>query len=355
MIDWKNVSGNIIYMKDIINVICREKLLQALLMNRLPSNLSSLLRLNNCGIFVVHHMSKNNKTIFAAASAIGDSGISVIRISGPETFIVLSKIFSKSLANFSPVNFEIVLSHTLLHGYLVSTDGPNEFELIDEVVVSVFKNPNSFTGEDIAEVSSHGGSFIFRKINKLLLFLGLSNAEPGEFSKRAYLNGKLDLAQAEAISDLIRAKTDMANKIAMEQLSGEFSHKIVELKENLINYCSLLELELDFSEEGLELVSREQLFEKIEKIIDKFKSITRSYESGKIIKEGVNLTIVGKPNVGKSSIFNYLLKQSRAIVSDIPGTTRDYLQEPLIMEGIVFNLIDKGGSLPVRDLVIGPL
>ena len=292
-----------------------------------------------------------DRTIFAAASAIGDSGISVIRISGPETFNILSKIFSKSSSAFLPVDFESANSHTLHHGYLISGNNETYLEIIDEVIVSIFKGPNSFTGDDVAEISTHGGLYIFRKINSLLTKLGISQAEPGEFSKRAYLNGKLDLAQAEAISDLIRAKTDMANKIAMKQLSGEFSYKINELKVDLINYCSLLELELDFSEEGLELVSRAQLLEKIDKIIDKFQSVTRSYESGKIIKEGINLAIVGKPNVGKSSIFNYLLKQNRAIVSDIPGTTRDYLQEPLIMDGIVFNLIDTAGIRESGDAI----
>ncbi len=161
----------------------------------------------------------------------------------------------------------------------------------------------------------------------------------------------MDLAQAEAVADLIRAKTESSNKIALQQLSGEFSKEMNSLKDDLINYCSLLELELDFSEEGLELVSQAQLLEKIDKILEKFRKITTTFESGRIIKEGINLAIIGKPNVGKSSVFNYLLNQNRAIVSDIPGTTRDYLQESLIMGGFLFNVIDTAGIRDTKDLI----
>jgi tRNA modification GTPase len=291
-------------------------------------------------------MNFNNHTIYAPATLVGESGITVIRISGQDTLAHLSKIFSKKSNEFSTIDFNKAHTHTAHHGYLFDGNG-----FIDEVVITVFKAPNSYTGEDAAEVSSHGGSYIFRKINDLLRKQGIEFAEPGEFSKRAFLNGKMDLAQAEAVADLIRAKTELANKLALKQLSGEFSKKINELRENLINYCSLLELELDFSEEGLDLVSKDELLIKIISINDKIKNLTRSYESGKIIKNGVNLAIIGRPNVGKSSIFNYLLKESRAIVSDIPGTTRDYLQEPLIMGGIVFNLIDTAGIRDSSDVI----
>jgi tRNA modification GTPase len=285
-------------------------------------------------------------TIFAPATLVGDSGITVTRVSGTDTFAMLGIVFSKKHVSFEPVNIGDFKTHSAHHGYLFSGN-----ELIDEVVITFFRAPNSYTGEDLAEISSHGGSYIFRKINNLLSGLGAIHAEPGEFSKRAYLNGKMDLAQAEAVSDLIKAKTEHANRLALKQLSGEFSSKIKSLRDDLINYCSLLELELDFSEEGLDLVSKKDLQVKVDSLIAKFYDLTRTYESGKIIKNGVNLAIVGKPNVGKSSIFNYFLMESRAIVSEIPGTTRDYLQEPLVMGGIQFNIIDTAGIRSTVDVI----
>jgi tRNA modification GTPase len=287
-----------------------------------------------------------NKTIFAPATPVGDSGLTITRLSGMDTFSMLGVTFSKRSDRFEPANIDDFRTHSAHHGYLFQGN-----ELIDEVVITFFKAPNSYTGEDLAEISSHGGSYMFRKINNLLSSLGASHAEPGEFSKRAYLNGKMDLAQAEAVADLIKAKTDLANRIALKQLSGEFSSKINALREDLINYCSLLELELDFSEEGLDLVSKDDLQMKVNNLIAKFQDLTRTYESGKIIKNGVNIAIVGKPNVGKSSIFNFFLNESRAIVTDIPGTTRDYLQEPLIVGGIQFNIIDTAGIRRTEDII----
>ena len=291
-------------------------------------------------------MSFDNRVIFAPATMVGESGITVIRLSGKDTFALISNCLSKSYGEFLPADVDHYISHTTHHGYLF-----NGAEFIDEVVVTFYKAPNSYTGEDVAEISTHGGSFIYRKVSELLIGLGAFHAEPGEFSKRAYLNGKMDLAQAEAVADLIKAKTDGANKLALAQLTGKFSEKIKELREDLINYCSLLELELDFSEEGIDLVEKDVLLEKINKLIDKFKSLTQSYESGKIIKNGVNLAIIGRPNVGKSSIFNYFLNENRAIVSDIPGTTRDFLEEPLIMGGIRFNLVDTAGIRETIDII----
>lgn len=291
-------------------------------------------------------MSHDNRTIFAPATLIGESGISLIRLSGYNVMQIAEQCFSKRADEFVVIDFNKLQSHVLIHSYLFDN---NEF--IDEVVASVFKAPNSFTGEDVIEISTHGGSYIFKKVNELLLRLGAFHAEPGEFSKRAYLNGKMDLSQAEAVADLIKAKTESANKLALRQLTGEYSDKIKLLKTELINYCSLLELELDFSEEGLDLVSRETLLDKLNRIIDNIQRITQTYESGKIIKNGVNLAIVGRPNVGKSSIFNYFLNENRAIVTDIPGTTRDYLQEPLVMDGIQFNLIDTAGIRETGDII----
>ncbi len=287
----------------------------------------------------------SSSTIFAPATPIGESSITVIRISGNDTFPVISKCFSKS-KTIEPFDFNLAESHTVHHGYLFDGSG-----IIDEVVISIFKNPHSFTGEDVAEISAHGGSYIFRKISSLLSTNGCTHAEPGEFSKRAFLNGKIDLAQAEAISDLIKAKTELASNAALKQLNGELSLKINELREKLINYCSLVELELDFSEEGLEIVAKDKLLSDIDNIIKYIENLSKSYDSGRIIRDGVNLAIVGKPNAGKSTIFNFLLKDSRAIVSDIPGTTRDYLQEPLILGGIVFNLVDTAGIRESADKI----
>ena len=290
-------------------------------------------------------MSYDNRIIFAPASQVGESGITVVRLSGLGSIELISNCFSRTYT-LNKVSAEDFKTHTAYHGYLYDED-----EIIDEAVVTVFKGPNSYTGEDVAEISTHGGSFIYRRVDELLIKLGAFHAEPGEFSKRAYLNGKMDLAQAEAVADLISAKTAEANKLALAQLTGKFSGKIKELKEDLINYCSLLELELDFSEEGIDLVEKDVLLERVNMLIGKFESLTRSYESGKIIKDGVNLAIIGKPNVGKSSIFNYLLDDNRAIVSDIPGTTRDYLQEPLIMGGIRFNIVDTAGLRKTTDII----
>ncbi len=291
-------------------------------------------------------MSFDNRIIFAPATMVGESGITVIRLSGKDTFLLISNCLSKSYAEFLPLHVDHYISHTTHHGYLF--DGT---EFIDEVVATFYKGPNSYTGEDVVEISTHGGSYIYRKVSDLLVKLGAYHAEPGEFSKRAYLNGKMDLAQAEAVSDLIKAKTEQANRLALGQLTGRFSNKIKELREDLINYCSLLELELDFSEEGIDLVEKDVLLEKVNKLIAKFQSLTQSYESGKIIRNGVNLAIIGKPNVGKSSIFNYFLDENRAIVSDIPGTTRDYLEEPLVMGGIQFNLVDTAGIRETKDVI----
>lgn len=287
----------------------------------------------------------NSSTIFAPATPIGESSITVIRISGKDTFPVISKCFSKS-KTIQPFDFNQAESHTVHHGYLFDGGG-----IIDEVVISIFKNTHSFTGEDVAEISAHGGSYIFCKISILLTSGGCTHAEPGEFSKRAFLNGKIDLAQAEAISDLIKAKTELASRAALKQLNGELSGKINELREKLINYCSLVELELDFSEEGLEIIAKDKLLRNIDNIIQYIENLSKSYDSGRIIRDGVNLAIVGKPNAGKSTIFNYLLKDSRAIVSEIPGTTRDYLQEPLILGGIVFNLVDTAGIRETADKI----
>jgi tRNA modification GTPase len=295
---------------------------------------------------LIWDLNRDNITIFAPATPVGESSVTVIRISGMDAFGFISQCFTKSKTELGGYAITETHANTVHHGYIF-----DDSEIIDEAVITVFKAPNSYTGEDVIEISSHGGSYIYRKINSLLTKLGCEHAEPGEFSKRAFLNGKIDLAQAEAISDLIKAKTELASKAAISMLKGELSSKIKILKEKLINYCSLVELELDFSEEGLEIIDKQKFISSIDNIIQSIEKLTNTYESGRIIHDGVNLAIVGIPNAGKSTIFNYLLNDSRAIVSEIPGTTRDFLQEPLIMGGLMFNLIDTAGIRETIDVV----
>lgn len=283
-------------------------------------------------------MEKETATIFAPATPVGETSILVVRISGEDTFSVIEKIFSKKGDRFTGISINDVNTHTAHHGYIF-----NGSEIIDEVVMTVFKSPNSYTGEDVIEISSHGGRIVFKKISELLSKFGLKHAEPGEFSKRAFLNGKLDLAQAEAIADLIRAKTELSYKAAVNQLRGTISGRINQLREELVSTCSLVELEIDFIEEGLEIIDKQLLISKLDNVTLILYNLANSYQSGRIIREGINLTISGKPNAGKSSLFNYLLNDSRSIVSEVPGTTRDYIQEPLILGGFVFNLIDTAG------------
>lgn len=291
----------------------------------------------------------NEKTIFAPATPIGKSSVTVIRMSGKEAVRITGEIFSRSKDREkleSPISRDGFGSHRAYHGYIF--DGK---ELIDEVIVTVFKSPGSFTGEDVVEISSHGGPMVFSRISELLTRHGASHAEPGEFSKRAFVNGKMDLAQAEAVADLIQARSHLASQVAARQLKGELSATIENLRQELINYCSLIELELDFSEENLEIIKKDELLGKIDIIIKKVNRLVKTYGSGKLIRDGFNLAITGAPNVGKSTIFNYLLNESRAIVSHIPGTTRDYLEETLLMGGYSFNLIDTAGIRVAQNAI----
>jgi tRNA modification GTPase len=293
-------------------------------------------------------------TIFAAATPIGESSVTVIRVSGKNAIPILDRIFSTSSKRIGQLiggtsnrsTAQRFDPNRAYHGYVL--DGE---ELIDEVVATVFKTPNSYTGEDVVEISSHGGALVYRRIAGLLVKHGAAHAEPGEFSKRAFLNGKMDLAQAEAVADLIRARNHLATKAAITQLKGELSRKINSIRQELIDYCSLIELELDFSEEGIEIVKKHELLGKIDNIMQSMEKLIQGYTSGRMIRNGLNLAITGAPNVGKSTIFNYLLNESRAIVSQIPGTTRDYLEEPLLMGGYSFNLIDTAGIRAARDII----
>ena len=285
-------------------------------------------------------------TISAISTPIGEGGLSVIRLSGNSAFDIIEKIFFKDLDRKKNIKISDIQTHTIHFGYLF--DGNN---LTDEVLISVFKKPNSFTGENTIEISSHGGVLVTQKILALTLKSGARHAEPGEFTKRAFLNKRLDLSQAEAVADLIKAKTDSAHESSLKQLEGSLSSYISTIRQEIIDATSLIELELDFSEEDLEFVPKDGFKKKINSLIDKLNGIISSYLSGKIIRDGINLVISGRTNSGKSSLFNQLLKSDRAIVSNISGTTRDYLQENIIMNGILFNLVDTAGIRQSDDVI----
>ena len=275
----------------------------------------------------------NEDTITAIATPAGTGAISVIRVSGTKSISSVDKIFQgkTKLVNAS--------SHTIHYGKIVSFLG----KVIDDVLVLVFKSPNSFTGEDSIEISTHGSPYITERIINELLRQNIRQAEPGEFTKRAFLNGKLDLAQAEAVADVINSRTEASLRGARNQLDGILSKKVESLRKMLTNISSLVELGLDFAEEDIEFVSYDELNKKTDKIISEIDMLLDSYSFGRVIKDGVNVAIVGKPNVGKSSLLNYLLKESRAIVSEIPGTTRDIIREDVSIDGILFRLFDTAG------------
>jgi tRNA modification GTPase len=222
---------------------------------------------------------------------------------------------------------------------------------LDEVIVTLFRAPNSYTREDVVEISCHGGSYISRKILELVVERGARIARPGEFTQRAFLNGRLDLSQAEAVAEIIRAKTELSLKAALSQFQGVLSRYVKDIRQNLIEICSLLELELDFAEEDVEFADRSEIETKLQKATGEIKSFLSTYDRGKILREGAKLVIVGKPNVGKSSLMNALLKEERAIVTDIPGTTRDVLEEQLDIRGVLFRVVDTAGFRESKDKV----
>lgn len=282
---------------------------------------------------------KFQDTIVALATAQGISAIAVIRLSGPDSFSIVQNCFKGADLASEP-------THTLHFGTIWNKD-----RLIDEVLVSVFKRPNSFTKDDSVEISCHGSPVIIKEIVKVLLANGARLAEPGEFTKRAFLNGRFDLAQAEAVADLINAETDNARQAAINQMRGGFSKEINHLREELIHFASLIELELDFGEEDVEFAKRDDLRNLIVKIQGYLKSLMDSFDQGNVIKNGVPTVIAGKPNAGKSTLLNVLLNEERAIVSEIPGTTRDVIEDEMVLGGINFRFIDTAGLRETEDIV----
>ncbi len=282
----------------------------------------------------------NQDTIAAIATPFGEGGISVIRVSGEKSFEIVDAIFKgKNSIQSSP-------SHTILYGKIISNQ-----TIIDTVLISIFRKPHSYTGENVIEISCHGGYFTAKKILEILLQHQLRLAEPGEFTQRAFLNGKMDLLQAEAVADIIHSKTEQAHKTSIEQLQGRLSHYVEGLRNSLIELCSLLELELDFSQEGIELIQQKTLLNKIDSVIESIKKLLSTYTAGKVFRDGIKVVLVGKPNAGKSSLLNILLNEQRAIVSDIPGTTRDVIEENILIKNVLFRLVDTAGLREAEDVI----
>ena len=287
---------------------------------------------------------ETNDIIVALATAHGSSAIAIIRLSGPEVLnIVEPFIYTKNLKKISLKNKP---SHSVNFALIVFQDN-----IIDEVLITLFKNPNSYTGQDSIEISCHGSPFIQQKLLQLFLSQGARMANAGEFTLRAFLNGKLDLSQAEAVSDLIASNSALSHQFAMQQMRGGFSTKINQLRQNLINFASLIELELDFSEEDVEFANRDDLKKLISTIYSVIEALIQSFELGNVIKNGIPVTIIGKPNAGKSTLLNVLLEEDKAIVSEIAGTTRDLIEDEMIIDGVMFRFIDTAGLRITSDAV----
>lgn len=282
------------------------------------------------------------ETIVALATPSGAGAIAVIRLSGKEAVSIAAKVF----VSVSGKDLTKQKTHTIHLGHIVS-DG----KTYDQVLVSLFKNPHSYTGEDVVEISCHGSTFIQQQIIQLLLRNGAKMAQPGEFTLRAFLNGKLDLSQAEAVADLIASDNEASHQIAMQQMRGGFSNEIANLRQELLNFASLIELELDFAEEDVEFADRTQFNDLLNRIEFVLKRLIDSFAVGNVIKNGIPIAIVGEPNVGKSTLLNALLNEERAIVSDIAGTTRDTIEDELVIDGIGFRFIDTAGIRETTDHV----
>ncbi|WP_335974983.1 tRNA uridine-5-carboxymethylaminomethyl(34) synthesis GTPase MnmE [Gaetbulibacter jejuensis] len=282
-------------------------------------------------------------TIVALATPSGSGAIAIIRLSGKDAIAIADSCF-QSVKNNKLLKDQA--THTIHLGHIVE-----DKRVYDEVLVSVFKNPNSYTGEDVVEVSCHGSAYIQQEIIQLFLRKGCRMANAGEFTLRAFLNGKLDLSQAEAVADLIASDNEASHQIAMQQMRGGFSSEIAKLREELLNFASLIELELDFAEEDVEFADRTQFKSLVDRIVFVLKRLIDSFAVGNVIKNGIPVAIVGEPNVGKSTLLNALLNEERAIVSDIAGTTRDTIEDELSIGGIGFRFIDTAGIRETEDVV----
>jgi len=280
----------------------------------------------------------NADTICALSTASGMGAIAVVRVSGPKSLAIVNQIFSKDITHAE--------SHTAYFGTI--KDGS---QVVDEVLVNVFHVNRSFTGEETVEIGCHGSVFIQQAILQLLLKNGCRLAEAGEFTMRAYMNGKFDLAQAEAIADLIASRSAAAHRMALTQMRGGISKQLTELRQQLIDFAALIELELDFSEEDVEFADRSRLTLLIEEIMQVIDKLRKSFHLGNAIKNGIPVAIVGAPNVGKSTLLNALLNEEKAIVSEIPGTTRDFIEDEIIIKGVSYRFVDTAGLRETTDIV----
>ena len=270
-------------------------------------------------------------TIAALATPQGVGAIGIIRVSGTKTFEIVDGLFAAKNLLLQP-------SHTLHVGMLKQNN-----VVLDEVVLSLFKGPRSYTGEDVIEISCHGSNYVQEQILQALVYAGARIAKPGEFTQRAFLNGKLDLAQAEAVADLIASNTEASKKTSLQQMRGGFSHSLKDIRDQLLSFSALIELELDFSQEDVEFADRKQFYNLLRNAKEKVNELLNSFRLGNVIKNGVQVAIIGKPNAGKSTLLNTLLNEDRAIVSEIAGTTRDTIEEIVNINGILFRLIDTAG------------
>ncbi|MFH1355338.1 MAG: tRNA uridine-5-carboxymethylaminomethyl(34) synthesis GTPase MnmE [Candidatus Omnitrophota bacterium] len=293
-------------------------------------------------------------TIAAVATPIGESGIGIVRISGKDALSIADKVFVSK----DNRKLEVFKTYTTHYGFIIDPRKARRIQhpgsntkYIDEVILTVMRAPKSYTKEDVVEINCHGGIVALRRMLDLVLETGCRLAEPGEFTKRAFLNGRIDLAQAEAVLDIIRAKNDSALKVSLEQLRGGLSKCINQIRGDLLDLLCLLEANIDFPEEGIEKVDLQEISQKINNLQIQLKKILDTSKQGRILREGVHVVICGKPNVGKSSLLNALLEQERSIVTSIPGTTRDTIEEIIDIKGIPVRIVDTAGILEPRDLV----